>query len=719
MASIVDDNRMFLTAETDFGLNMLRQVPVSESVVFSPLSVIFALSMVRTGAHGKTKSQISELLAKGKIDDDAITEHYSNLSLQIMNAENGVQSRIANGFFLNKDFNIEKDYANEITEKFLAKVESYDFTKANETAKTINDFVSNITEGKIHDIVNADTVKDAYSLIVNAIYFTAEWEYKFYSESNKKQNFYSSENDTREIEFMNDMEEHRLYTEDDHVQVLSLQYKDTSYAFNIFLPKERFGLEELRNYLDGEKIEHLLSRVEITYISLTIPKMKIESDYKLKDALMEMGIDDMFGDEADLSGIVKSPQLKVSDAAHMAIIEVDEEGTTAAAATTVKVVPMMLIMEEPKKACKLEPRMLSKQETDFGLALLRQIPSSENAVVSPLSVLFALLMVQNGAKGKTKEQIDSIVFKGQPDHVITSYYSNFIQELSRETKVLTKIANGFFLNKLHKLRKEYQETITQKFMARIESLDFGKADETAKIINDFVNETTEGKITDLVNEAALTNAFAVIVNAVYFKGDWYYKFKAANSMPMDFHSSENNTRRIDFMNEYEVRRDYTEDDEVQFLSLHYKNTDWAFSIILPKNKFALEEFRQSLDGEKVKKLLTSTAKTYVSIAIPKMKIETDFKLKEALISMGITEMFSDDADLSGISETGGLKISKALHKAMIEVDEEGTTAAAATALVADNMAFIQREEPKEFIADHPFLFMLSKNSNPLFIGQFV
>ncbi|VDK79114.1 unnamed protein product [Cylicostephanus goldi] len=163
---------MFITAETDFGLKMLRQVPFNESVVFSPLSVIFALSMVRTGAHGKTKSQISDLLAKGKTDDDAITEHYSNLSSQIMNAKNGAQSRIANGFFLNKDFKIEKDYAQEIEEKFLAKVESYDFKKADETAKVwfyfsrliplhriIDDFVSNVTEGKIHDIVNADSVR--------------------------------------------------------------------------------------------------------------------------------------------------------------------------------------------------------------------------------------------------------------------------------------------------------------------------------------------------------------------------------------------------------------------------------------------------------------------------------------------------------------------------------------------------------------------------------
>ncbi|EYC45629.1 hypothetical protein Y032_0421g1169 [Ancylostoma ceylanicum] len=225
--------------------------------------------------------------------------------------------------------------------------ESYSYSR--QKFQIIDDFVSNATEGKIKDIVNAYSVRDAFSLIVNAIYFTAEWEYKFYNEGNTKQMFYSAEGNGKELDFMNDMEEHRLYAEDDDTQVLSLNYKDTSYAFNIFLPKKRFGLGELVEKLDGEKIQHLLSKLEIAYISLTIPKMKVETDFMLKEALMGMGVTDMFSDGADLSGISTSSALKISKAAHKAIIEVDEEGTVAAAATMFKAVPMMLVMEEPKK----------------------------------------------------------------------------------------------------------------------------------------------------------------------------------------------------------------------------------------------------------------------------------------------------------------------------------------------------------------------------------
>ncbi|ETN80398.1 hypothetical protein NECAME_18015 [Necator americanus] len=117
-------------------------------------------------------------------------------------------------------------------------------------------------------------------------------------------------------------------------------------------------------------------------------------------------------------------------------------------------------------------------------------------------------------------------------------------------------------------------------------------------------------------------------------------------------------------------------------------------------------------------MLSKLEITYVSLTIPKMKIETDFKLKEALMQMGVTEMFSDRADLSGITTSTPLKISEAAHKAMIEVDEGGTTAAATT-IIKYHFLCGYFNEPKQFRADHPFIFVLTKNNNPLFIGQFV
>ncbi|KAK6040295.1 serine proteinase inhibitor [Cooperia oncophora] len=284
--------------------------------------------MVQAGAKGSTKSQINSLISKGASDND-IEEHYSKLSSQIMNASNGVKSRIANGFFLNKQFQVEKDYEQTVVKKYGAKVEALDFGQAKEAAKIIDGFISKTTEGKIHDMINEGTVQGASSLIVNAIYFTADWISKFDKGSNSKEKFYSAAGGEREIDFMHDFEVHRLYADDDDLQVLSLQYADESFAFNIFLPKTRLGLNDLRPKLTGERIQKLLSGLKRTYISLKYRKMKIETDFKLKDALIAMGVTDMFSDHADLTGISKEPPLKISDAAHKAIIEVDEDGTTA------------------------------------------------------------------------------------------------------------------------------------------------------------------------------------------------------------------------------------------------------------------------------------------------------------------------------------------------------------------------------------------------------
>ncbi|KJH53777.1 serine proteinase inhibitor [Dictyocaulus viviparus] len=339
---------MFLTTETDFGLNMLRQTPLNESAVVSPISVLFTLAMLQAGAKGKTKAQIDEIIGKGESDDIIIT-HFSDLSNELQNSTNGVQSRIANAFFLNKQYKIEKDYEEKIAKKLHAKIETLDFMEGQKTAEIIDAFISQTTEGKIHGMVNEDTLQDAFSLVINAVYFTAEWLERFYNSSNSEGLFHSCEETNREVEFMNDHDVFKDYAENDDVQVLSLPYKDTSYAFNIILPKKRFGLESVRSKINGEEIQKLLSELRQTYISITIPKMKIETDYKLKEALLNMGVTEIFGDSADLSNIARNPPLKVSEASHKAIIEVQEEGTTAAAATLFKIIPAMAILDEPKK----------------------------------------------------------------------------------------------------------------------------------------------------------------------------------------------------------------------------------------------------------------------------------------------------------------------------------------------------------------------------------
>ncbi|VDM75212.1 unnamed protein product [Strongylus vulgaris] len=497
--------------------------------------------------------------------DIAITEYYSSLSQQISNATSRVQARIANGFFLNKEYILKKSYEDKITKKYAAKVESLDFNKADETAKIINDFVSNATENKITKLVNEEAVKDAFSLVVNAIYLKAKWNYKFLATNSVQQEFFSLENISRQIDFMNDYRIKRLYAEDSNVEVLSLQ--------SVSGPQFRFGLEELRKSLDGTKVQNLLSKLSKTYIS-------VDEEGTTAAAATAFVADNLF------AIVMEEPKKFVADHPFLFILTkdkhplfmgqfVDEEGTTAAAATAFVADNMFaIVMEEPKKFVADHPFLfiLTKDMhplfmgqvtcqkcsfssfpvagTDFGLKMLHNAPVGQSLVVSPLSVIFALAMVQVGAKGSTKSQINNAISKGSSDKAIIDYYSDLSQEvLKAKNGVLNRIANGFFLNKDYQIKKEYQDKITEKFSARIEAHDFQKAEQTAEkvpvqIINKFVSNVTEGKIQNMVQADVIRGAFSLIVNAIYFTAKWDHKFyKWGNSKKM-FFTSKGNGREV-------------------------------------------------------------------------------------------------------------------------------------------------------------------------------
>ncbi|RCN37090.1 hypothetical protein ANCCAN_17020, partial [Ancylostoma caninum] len=176
-------NGTFLDAELDFGLSMLRQVPATQQLVASPISVIFALAMVQIGARGKTRMQIDQAISKGAADEATI-EYYSKLYKEIMSPSNGTQARIANGFFMDEKFNINREYVNTASSMYSAKVEPLDFAQPEQAAKIVDNFVSQATSGKIQNIVNAETIRDAFAILINAVYFNAEWEYKFSKDYN-------------------------------------------------------------------------------------------------------------------------------------------------------------------------------------------------------------------------------------------------------------------------------------------------------------------------------------------------------------------------------------------------------------------------------------------------------------------------------------------------------------------------------------------------------
>ncbi|CAI5451364.1 unnamed protein product [Caenorhabditis angaria] len=334
---------MFLEAETGFGLDFLRNVPLNESTVFSPLSIALALSLVHAGAKGESKSEIGKVLLSGA-SDEQFQNHFNFISEALRKVQNGVEAKLANRVYLKDGLKVEKSYLDNVQKLYAASAENLDFKKP-DSAQKINKFISDSTNGKIQNMVNSNSIKDAVTLLVNALYFKGDWLDDFERHATSKRDFETTKINKKKIEFMTEYFKDRDFAEDDKFQVLSLPYKDKSYRFVIFLPKVRHSLlQTLRNF-NPKQFQALIKATKSTLLNTVIPKFKIEKEYSLKTILQSLGITKIFTDSAGLSGI--TPNIKISDGNHKTIIEVNEEGTVAAAATVIKGVPMSGRMETP------------------------------------------------------------------------------------------------------------------------------------------------------------------------------------------------------------------------------------------------------------------------------------------------------------------------------------------------------------------------------------
>ncbi|CAL2044058.1 unnamed protein product [Caenorhabditis brenneri] len=303
---------MFLEAERQFGLNFLKTLPAhNESLVFSPLSIALVLSMVHTGARGRSKEQIGDALLNGASDDQFVN-HFSDVNEKIRSGTNGVEVYVANRVYLNKGFTANPSFLAVAFKNYGADAKTLDFESLT-AVREINTFVKEATKAKITDIASKDSIKNAVALL--------------------------------KVKFMKESMWDRGYSSDDVFQVLHLGYADQRFQFSVFLPKERNTLTKALEKLDVRRFKTLLSNVRRTFMNTQLPKFTIEREINLKTHLESLGITDIFSDSANLSGLAKN--IKISGGVHKAIIEVNEDGTVAAAATMAKAVPMSMRMETP------------------------------------------------------------------------------------------------------------------------------------------------------------------------------------------------------------------------------------------------------------------------------------------------------------------------------------------------------------------------------------
>uniref|UniRef100_A0A7E4VPI9 SERPIN domain-containing protein n=1 Tax=Panagrellus redivivus TaxID=6233 RepID=A0A7E4VPI9_PANRE len=339
---------------------------------------------------------------------------------------------------------------------------------------------------------------------------------------------------------------------------------------------------------------------------------------------------------------------------------------------------------------------IKQSQADFALNLIRNISTKGSVILSPVSISTALAMVYLGAKNKTAIQIRDVIAKGASEAEIHQHFAAVLDLVSSNSLDVTlETANRVFIQKNFQLLRNYIDAIKKYYKGELEQVNFSNAPKTAKTINKYVEKATHGLIKDLVSENAINdNTRLILVNAIYFHGVWEKAFKKSRSFEGDFYASPVKTTKKTFMSMQESLP-YYESEQYQVLGLPYKNNKVHLYVILPKERYGLDSLIQNLDGD---------------VKLPKFKIDSALDLNGLLQTLGVVDAFVDDvADFSGITDGRGLAVSNVVHKAFIETDENGTEAAAATAVYMNYRSSITSVlvDPLQFIADHGFLFILA------------
>ncbi len=351
---------------------------------------------------------------------------------------------------------------------------------------------------------------------------------------------------------------------------------------------------------------------------------------------------------------------------------------------------------------------------NYSFDLYNQVKSEEeNILLSPLSTYYALLMAYEGSRGKTREEFEKILYLQGGFHKTVNSLLPALDNKQQDFQ----ISNAIWTDDNLTLKDEFKKVLNHKYSSEIMQSDFNNKKTAVSDINGWIAEKTNDKVRELVKISDIKDSTSlIIVNTVYFTGEWLNKFEKKQTKTGTFFTSAKNQYNVDFMNITE-HLPYFETDTYQFISKPYKGSPLSFCIILPKKKISINEIEKELDTDFLKEVLDSVQITKTQLSMPKLKLESRFELSSALKCMGLNTAFSDASDFSGISGVAPLALNEIVHKTVIELDEEKTEAAAATA-----STFYVRGIPsgKVFKADRPFMFFVMDNQSRaiLFIGKY-
>jgi len=764
--SLTAEERALVKSNNDFAFNLFRTARSEQSQILSPLSITYALGMLNNGAAGETLRQINEVLGvssqasgDGGNDMEVLNSFCRKMLTEAPGLDEQTKVMIANNIYVNEGqgFALKDEFVDKAKQYYDAEPESRNFADG-KTLDAINQWASDHTEGMIPKILRKEEFKDdAASYLLNALYFKGAWMLKF----DEAETQYGEFNEYYALPMMH-QEKLLSYFENTNYQALTLPYGNGAYQMTILLPRQGKSVNDVLQGLTAEKWVKSLQQTEQAIVDVKLPRFESRTEMDLKGVMTKLGMPDAFDEyKADFPNFCTKNGVDTGFYIYLmkqvAKIKVNEEGTEASAVTIIGMEDtegigddqeprhvnfhadhsfLYVISERstgsiffigqfmgdtdmnPRGTISLtsEEKQLVKQNNDFALNFFRQARTEGDQILSPLSITCALGMLNNGAAGKTQQEINNVLGFGDAGaEAINSFCRKLLfkcPDLDAETKAM--ISNTIYVNQPCQLQADFTKKAHYYYDATPESRDFHDG-ETMDVINQWASDHTEGMIPKVLDELTFDpDAVSYLLNAIYFKGVWTNKFDKAKTETEIFEHAgpDKYLLSVPMMHQY-GEFDYTENNAYQAIRLPYGNGAFLMTVFLPCEGKTISDVLSQLDGQNWQ----FRGQTYdIDLKLPRFETDTQVRLNPIMSALGMPTAFSTDAEFPYFCNIDGIFISNMGQVAKIKLDEEGTEAAAVTYIDMAASAHNQAD----FHANRPFLYMISEQSTGaiFFIGQY-
>jgi serpin B len=378
--------------------------------------------------------------------------------------------------------------------------------------------------------------------------------------------------------------------------------------------------------------------------------------------------------------------------------------------------------ETPKITLNKKALEIIKADKNFGFEIFREVytlSEEDNIMISPLSVSYALGMTYNGADGTTLQAFNDVLHFGDltTEEVNESYKDLMDQLLHLDDQVEFSIANSIWYRLGFQILSEFIKTNKDYFDADVKEIDFGDP-QTVEVINQWIEDKTNDKIKDMLDFIP-PDAVMYLINAIYFNACWKYEFEKEDTYEGDFNLADGTRDQVDYMR-VTGNFVYTSNEDFTAVELPYGDSTFSMVVMLPSPGNEVSELVAELDVVHWDSWFNNSRLMGVQVDLPKFKYDFKELLNDPLINLGLGVAFSEfEADFTRINPAGGLYISRVIHQTFIDVQEEGTEAAAATIVEILNVSSDGGGSPIYFKADKPFLYLIKENSTGaiIFIGK--